>query len=60
MLKSYPDLDLSKFYPEAVNSDKGWGLALGVGGKEAEEAALYHRRKQGGGRVSPGVLRLSL
>jgi peptidoglycan/xylan/chitin deacetylase (PgdA/CDA1 family) len=44
MLKQHPDLDLAAFYPEAVASDKWWGLALGLGGKEAQDAAMHHRR----------------
>jgi allantoinase len=44
MLANYPEMDLAKFYPEAVNSDRWWGLALGLGGQEAVDAAAYHRR----------------
>ena len=45
MLKNYPDQDLSKFYPEAVASDKWWGLAVGLGGQEAIDAAQFHRKR---------------
>lgn len=47
VLKNYPDQDLSRFYPEAVNSDRWWGLAVGLGGQEATDAAFHHRRKPG-------------
>jgi peptidoglycan/xylan/chitin deacetylase (PgdA/CDA1 family) len=45
MLKNYPHLDLAAFYPEAVASDRWYGLSTGVGGQEAVDAALYHRKK---------------
>jgi allantoinase len=45
MLQNYPDHDLAAFYPEAVNSDKYYGLQIGLGGKEAEKEALSYRRK---------------
>ena len=42
VLKNYPEHDLAKFYPEAVNSDKWYGLSIGLGGEEAiAEAARY-------------------
>ena len=43
--KDFPDQDLAKFYPEAVNSDRWWGLAVGLGGQEAADSAMFHRRK---------------
>jgi peptidoglycan/xylan/chitin deacetylase (PgdA/CDA1 family) len=44
MLENYPDLDLSKFYPEAIASDRHYGLGIGLGGEEAlDEAASYRR-----------------
>jgi peptidoglycan/xylan/chitin deacetylase (PgdA/CDA1 family) len=44
LLENYPDHDLSKFYPEAVASDRYYGLGIGLGGKEAlEEAASYRK-----------------
>jgi peptidoglycan/xylan/chitin deacetylase (PgdA/CDA1 family) len=44
VLENYPDLDLAKFYPEAVASDRYYGLGIGLGGDEAlEEAASYRR-----------------
>ena len=45
MLQNYPDHDLAAFYPEAVNSDKYYGLQIGLGGEEAEKEALSYRRK---------------
>ena len=45
MLKKYPEHDLSVFYPEAVSSDKWYGLSLGVGGEEAT-AEAYRFRKE--------------
>lgn len=45
VLKEFPDHDLSKFYPEAVNSDKWYGLSLGLGGEEAVREALSYRKK---------------
>jgi peptidoglycan/xylan/chitin deacetylase (PgdA/CDA1 family) len=45
MLKQYPDYDLSKFYPEAVASDRQYGLGIGLGGKEAEDEARRWRGK---------------
>ena len=45
VLKEFPEHDLSKFYPEAVNSDKWYGLSLGLGGDEAIREALSYRKK---------------
>ena len=46
VLKNYPEMDLSKFYPEsAVASDRWYGLGIGLGGKEAEEEALRYRKE---------------
>jgi peptidoglycan/xylan/chitin deacetylase (PgdA/CDA1 family) len=45
MLTQYPEHDLAAFYPEAVNSDKHYGLQIGLGGEEAEREALSYRRK---------------
>ena len=45
VLSRYPEMDLASFYPEAVASDRHYGLGLGLGGQEAEaEAARYRRR----------------
>ncbi|MDH3242459.1 MAG: hypothetical protein OEO83_17535, partial [Alphaproteobacteria bacterium] len=44
MLDNYPDHDLSKFYPEAVASDRFYGLNLGLGGEAARAEAMRHRR----------------
>ena len=44
MLDHYPEHDLSKFYPEAVASDRFYGLFIGLGGAEAEAEARRHRR----------------
>jgi allantoinase len=44
VLKNYPEHDLAAFYPEAVNSDRYYGLGIGLGGEEAlKEAASYRR-----------------
>ena len=43
MLKHYPGHDLSVFYPEAVNSDRLYGLGLGIGGQEAIDKARSYR-----------------
>jgi len=45
VLQSYPEHDLATFYPEAVNSDKWYGLSLGVGGDEAIAEALSYRKE---------------
>ncbi len=45
MLENYPDHDLSKFYPEAVASDRHYGLGIGLGGEEAVREALSFRRE---------------
>jgi peptidoglycan/xylan/chitin deacetylase (PgdA/CDA1 family) len=44
VLQKYPDMDLSSFYPEAVASDRHYGLGIGLGGKQATDEALRHRR----------------
>ncbi len=44
VMKKYPDMDLSKFYPEAVASDRHYGLGIGTGGQEAIDEALKYRR----------------
>ena len=46
MLENYPDLDLSKFYPEAVASDRPYGLRLGLGGAKAQEKLARWRAKK--------------
>ncbi len=43
MLKNYPGHDLAAFYPEAVNSDRLYGLGLGLGGREALDKAASYR-----------------
>lgn len=45
VLQNYPEHDLATFYPEAVSSDKWYGLSLGVGGDEAINEALSYRKK---------------
>lgn len=45
MLKQYPERDLASFYPEAVASDRHYGLGLGLGGQEALEVARSYRKK---------------
>jgi peptidoglycan/xylan/chitin deacetylase (PgdA/CDA1 family) len=45
MLKNYPDHDLARFYPEAVASDKWYGLSLGLGGEEAAAEAARFRKE---------------
>jgi len=44
VLENYPDHDLAKFYPEAVASDKYYGLGIGLGGQEAIEEAQRYRK----------------
>ncbi len=44
MLKKYPDMDLSSFYPEAPSSDAHYGLSIGLGGEEARAKAMKYRR----------------
>ncbi len=46
MLENYPNHDLSKFYPEAVASDRHYGLGLGLGGAEAQEKLSRWRAKK--------------
>ncbi len=43
VLENYPDHDLAKFYPEAVNSDRHYGLGIGLGGSEAEKKFSQYR-----------------
>lgn len=45
MLEQYPDHDLAKFYPEAVASDRHYGLGIGLGGAEAETTMSRYRNK---------------
>jgi peptidoglycan/xylan/chitin deacetylase (PgdA/CDA1 family) len=45
VLQNYPERDLASFYPEAVASDKHYGLGLGLGGEEAMAEALSYRRE---------------
>jgi hypothetical protein len=45
VLDRYPEMDLAGFYPEAVASDRHYGLGLGLGGAEAEEEAARYRRR---------------
>ena len=43
MLTNYPEHDLAAFYPEAVNSDRLYGLGIGLGGQEAIDKAKSYR-----------------
>lgn len=43
MLNNYPDHDLSAFYPQAVASDRHYGLGIGLGGDEARAKAARYR-----------------
>jgi peptidoglycan-N-acetylglucosamine deacetylase len=43
VLEKYPERDLSTFYPEAVSSDRWYGLSMGVGGEEADAEARRFR-----------------
>ena len=45
MLDKYPDYTLDKFYPEAVASDRHYGLGIGLGGQEAAEKMARFRKK---------------
>lgn len=45
VLQNYPERDLASFYPEAVASDKHYGLGIGLGGEEAITEALRFRRE---------------
>jgi hypothetical protein len=45
VLQNYPERDLASFYPEAVASDKHYGLGLGLGGEEALKEAMSFRRE---------------
>ena len=44
VLSRYPEMDLAAFYPEAVASDRHYGLGLGLGGRDAEAEASRYRR----------------
>ena len=44
MLDKYPNHTLDAFYPEAVTSDRHYGLGIGLGGEEAVREALSFRR----------------
>ena len=43
VLENYPENDLAAFYPEAVNSDKHYGLGIGLGGEEARRESFSFR-----------------
>jgi peptidoglycan/xylan/chitin deacetylase (PgdA/CDA1 family) len=43
MLERYPDRDLASFFPEAVSSDRWYGLSAGAGGDEADRFARSFR-----------------
>jgi peptidoglycan/xylan/chitin deacetylase (PgdA/CDA1 family) len=43
VIENFPEMDLSTFYPEAVASDKWYGLSLGIGGEEADTEARSYR-----------------
>lgn len=45
MLDKYPDHDLARFYPEAIASDRYYGLSLGLGGHEATNEAARFRKE---------------
>ena len=45
VLQEYPDMTLSAFYPEAVSSDRHYGLGIGVGGDEARRVAERYRNR---------------
>ncbi len=45
VLKKYPEHDLAKFYPEAVASDKHYGLGIGLGGEEARKVSFHFREE---------------
>ena len=40
---NFPKNDLSTFYPEAVASDRWYGLSMGIGGEEADREARSYR-----------------
>ncbi len=44
VLQNYPEMTLAKFYPEAVNSDRLYGLGIGLGGQEALDKAQSYRQ----------------
>ena len=44
MLDHYPNHDLAAFYPEAVASDRHYGLGIGLGSEEAVKEALSFRK----------------
>ncbi len=41
--EQFPKADISTFYPEAVSSDRWYGLSMGVGGEEADREARSYR-----------------
>jgi len=41
--ENFPKMDISTFYPEAVASDRWYGLSMGVGGEEADREARSYR-----------------
>ena len=43
VLDNYPEMDLASFYPEAPNSDRIYGLGIGLGGEEAIRKAHSYR-----------------
>jgi peptidoglycan/xylan/chitin deacetylase (PgdA/CDA1 family) len=45
VLNNYPEMDLTKFYPEAANSDRLYGLGIGIGGEEARKKAASYRNE---------------
>jgi hypothetical protein len=44
VLTKYPERTLATFYPEAVASDRHYGLGIGLGGAEAAAEAARFRR----------------
>lgn len=44
MLEAYPGREISDFYPEAIASDRWYGLSMGVGGDEADAEARRYRK----------------
>lgn len=45
VLKTYPDMELTSFYPEAASSDRYYGLGIGLGGEEARKVAARFRKE---------------
>ena len=45
MLDEYPDYDLSKFYPEAAQSDRYYGLGIGLGGAQGDAKHKSYRQR---------------